>query len=123
MKKLLAISIIPILILSGCGAKSNKVKQPQSTQQVQQDDDEEMSWFEDEVLDMDDWGESKHKKVKPKTSTSKSTVTKPSVGTKSPTVKSKPSTTKKKSWLNILFKVRNKYKMKEGNKTWKEIQD
>ena len=96
MKKLLTLSIIPILILSGCGAKSNKVQQPQ-TQQSQQDDDEEMGWFEDEVLDMDDWGETKHKKVKPKTSTSNPSVTKPSTGTKSPTVKSKTATTKKKS--------------------------
>ena len=96
MKKLLAISIIPILILSGCGSKSNKVQKPQ-TQQSQDQDDEEMSWFEDEVLDLDDWGESKHKKVKPKTNTSTSNVTKPSVDTKSPTVKSKAVTTKKKS--------------------------
>jgi len=44
MKKLLITSIIPIIILSGCGAKSNTVQQPQ-TQQLQQDDDEEMSWF------------------------------------------------------------------------------
>ena len=96
MKKLLITSIIPILILSGCGAKSNQIQQPQ-TQQSQDQDDEEMSWFEDEVLDMDDWGETKHKKVKPKTSTSTSDATKPSVDTKSLTVKSKPSTTKKKS--------------------------
>ena len=96
MKKLLTLSIIPILILSGCGAKSNKVQQPQ-TQQSQQDDDEEMGWFEDEVLDMDDWGEKKHKKVKSKTSTSEPSVTKPSTITKSPTVKSKTSTTKNKS--------------------------
>ena len=73
-----------------------KSKKPQ-TQQSQDQDDEEISWFEDEVLDMDDWGESKHKKVKPKTSTSQPSVTKPSVGSKSPTVKSKPNTTKKKS--------------------------
>jgi len=46
---------------------------------------------------MDDWGEKKHKKVKPKTSTGTSNVTKPSADTKSPTVKSKPSTSKKKS--------------------------
>jgi len=96
MKKLLAISIIPILILSGCGAKSNQIQKPQ-TQQSQDQDDEEMSWFEDEVLDMDDWGETKHKKVKSKTDTSTSNVTKPSADTKSPTVKSKPSTSKKKS--------------------------
>ena len=99
MKKLLITSIIPILILSGCGAKSNTVQQPQPVQQSQQqlDDDEEMGWFEDEVLDLDDWGETKHKKVKPKTSTSNPSVTKPSTGTKSPTVKSKTATTKKKS--------------------------
>ena len=54
-----------------------------------------MGWFEDD--DMDDWGESKHKKVKPKTNTGTSNVTKPSTDTKSPTVKSKPSTSKKKS--------------------------
>ena len=95
MRKLLALSIIPILILSGCGAKSNQIQKPQTQQS--QDDDEEMSWFEDEVLDMDDWGESKHKKVKPKTNTGTSNVTKPSTDTKSPTVKSKPSTSKKKS--------------------------
>ena len=94
MKKLISILLLSTLVLSGCGTKSNKIQQPQ--QQVQ-DDDEEMSWFEDEVLDMDDWGETKHKKVKPKTSTSKSSVTKPSTDTKSPTVKSKPSTSKKKS--------------------------
>ena len=97
MKKLLITSIIPILILSGCGAKSNKVQQPQIQQSQQDDDDEEMSWFEDEVLDLDDLGESKHKKVKPKTSTGSSNVIKPPVGTKSPTVKSKTATTKKKS--------------------------
>ena len=45
MKKLLAISIIPILILSGCGTKSNQIQKPQ-TQQSQDQDDEEMSWFE-----------------------------------------------------------------------------
>ena len=99
MKKLLAVSIIPILILSGCGAKSNKVQQPQvqQSQQSQDQDDEEMSWFEDEVLDLDDWGETKHKKVKPKTSTSQPSVTKPSTSTKSPVVKSKTATTKKKT--------------------------
>ena len=94
MRKLLAISIIPILILSGCGAKSNQIQKPQ-TQQSQ--DDEEMGWFEDEVLDLDDWGESKHKKVKPKSDTSTSNLTKQSANTKSPTVKSKAVTTKKKS--------------------------
>jgi len=96
MKKLFIISIIPILILSGCGAKSNQIKKPQ-TQQFQDQDDEEMSWFEDEVLDLDDWGETKHKKVKSKTSTSTSNSTKPSADTKSPAVKSKTTTTKKKS--------------------------
>ena len=95
MKKLLITSIIPILILSGCGAKSNQIQQPQTQQS--QDDDEEMSWFEDEVLDLDDWGETKHKKVKPKTNTGTSNVTKPSTDSKSPTVKSKTATTKKKS--------------------------
>jgi len=95
MKKLLITSIIPILILSGCGAKSNQIQKPQ-TQQSQDQDDEEMGWFEDEVLDMDDWGESKHKKVKPKTSTNKPSVTKPSTNTKQPTTKSNTSTTKKK---------------------------
>ena len=73
-----------------------KSKKPQ-TQQSQDQDDEEISWFEDEVLDMDDWGETKHKKVKPKTSTGTSNVTKPSTDTKSPAVKSKAVTTKKKS--------------------------
>jgi len=96
MKKLLITSIIPILILSGCGAKSNQIQKPQ-TQQSQDQDDEEMSWFEDEVLDLDDWGESKHKKVKPKTNTSTSNVTKPSTNSKSSTVKSKTATTKKNS--------------------------
>ena len=95
MKKLLATSIIPILILSGCGAKSNQIQKPQTQQS--QDQDEEMGWFEDEVLDMDDWGESKHKKVKPKTSTGTSNATKPSADSKSPIVKSKSSTSKKKS--------------------------
>ena len=56
-----------------------------------------MGWFEDEVLDLDDWGESKHKKVKPKSDTSTSNLTKQSANTKSPTVKSKAVTTKKKS--------------------------
>jgi len=97
MKKLLTLSIIPILILSGCGSKSNKVQKPQTQQSQDQDDDEEMSWFEDEVLDLDDWGETKHKKVKPKTNTGTSNVTKPSIGSKSPTVKSKTATSKKKS--------------------------
>jgi len=97
MKKLIPLLIISTLVVSGCGSKS-KVQQPQAPQQSQvQDDDEEMSWFEDEVLDMDDWGETKHKKVKPKTDTSKSSVTKPPTSTKSPEIKSKPSTTKKKS--------------------------
>ena len=95
MRKLLALSIIPILILSGCGAKSNQIQKPQTQQS--QDDDEEMSWFEDEVLDLDDLGESKHKKVKPKIDTSTSNATKSSTDTKSPTVKSKTATTKKKS--------------------------
>jgi len=96
MKKLLITSIIPILILSGCGAKSNQIQKPQTQQSQDQDDDEEMGWFEDEVLDLDDWGESKHKKVKPKTNTGTSNVTKPSANTKSPTVKSKTATSKKK---------------------------
>jgi len=94
MKKLLALSLLPILILSGCGAKSNKIQTPQPQQQVQQqdDDDEEMSWFEDEVLDIDDWGESKHKKTKPKTEVSKPSATsKPSTSTKTTTPKSTSS--------------------------------
>ena len=95
MKKLISILLLSTLVISGCSAKSNKIQQPQ--QQVQDDDDEEMSWFEDEVLDMDDWGEKKHKKVKSKTNTGTSNVTKPSTDTKSPTVKSKSSTSKKKS--------------------------
>jgi len=91
MKKLISILLLSTLVISGCGAKSNKIQQPQ--QQVQNDDDEEMSWFEDEVLDMDDWGESKHKKkVVPKTGVIAPSVTKPSTNVK-PSVTSKPSST------------------------------
>ena len=89
--------IVSTLILTGCGKTSPaKQVQPQQQSTQQQNDEEEMSWFEDEVLDMDDWGESKHKKVKPKTDSSK-----PSVKTTTPTKpksssKAKSSTTKKK---------------------------
>jgi len=76
MKKLISILFLSTLVLSGCGSKSNQIQQPQ--QQVQ-DDDEEMSWFEDEVLDMDDWGETKHKKkVVPKSGVTAPSTTKPS---------------------------------------------
>lgn len=99
MKKLIPLLIISTLILSGCGGSKNNIPQSQSPQQSQvQDGDEEMSWFEDEVLDMDDWGEKKKSKVKPKTDTSKSvkatTPSKP-VTPKSNT-KSSTSTSKKK---------------------------
>lgn len=106
MKKLISILLLSTLVLSGCGTKSNKIQQPQ--QQIQDDDDEEMSWFEDEVLDMDDWGETKHKKkVVPKTgvttpsTTKPSTNVEPSVTPKSNSITSsntntKSSTTKKK---------------------------
>jgi len=90
MKKLISILLLSTLVLSGCGAKSNKIQQPQ--QQVQ-DDDEEMSWFEDEVLDMDDWGETKHKKkVMPKTGVATPSTTKPSTNVK-PSVTPKSSST------------------------------
>ena len=98
MKKLISILLLSTLVLSGCGAKSNKIQQPQ--QQVQTDDEEEMSWFEDEVLDMDDWGETKHKKkVVPKTGVIAPSTTKPSTPPKSSSTLSpntKSSTTKKK---------------------------
>lgn len=98
MKKLIALSVILTLsvsLLIGCGSQPNQIPTQQTQQQ---DDDEEMSWFEDEVLDMDDWGESKHKKVKPKTDT-KSSVTKPSTSkssSNSSSSKSKSSSSKKK---------------------------
>ena len=95
MKKLISILLLSTLVLSGCGAKSNKIQQPQ--QQVQTDDEEEMSWFEDEVLDMDDWGESKHKKkVVPKTGVIAPSVTKPSTNVK-PSTPSKLNTNTKSS--------------------------
>lgn len=89
IKKIIPLLIISTLILSGCGASKSKVQQPQATQSQVQDDDEEMSWFEDEVLDMDDWGEKKKHKVKPKTDTNKSV--------KVTTPKTKSNTSKKKS--------------------------
>jgi len=96
MKKLISILLLSTLVLSGCGAKSNKIQQPQ--QQVQDDDNEEIGWFEDEVLDMDDWGETKHKKkVTPKTGvTAPKANVKPSTPPKSSTSNTKSSTTKKK---------------------------
>ena len=68
MKKLIALLIIPVFLLSGCGTKAN---------QIQQDEDQNgVEWFADEVLDMDDWG--KKKKVKTTTPKTKSSVSKPS---------------------------------------------
>ena len=61
MKKLIALLAISVFILTGCG--SNQI-QP-VPQPVEQEDDDEMGWFADEVLDMDDWGEKKKSKVKP----------------------------------------------------------
>ena len=81
MKKLIALLIIPVFLLSGCGTKAN---------QIQQDKDQNFfEWFADEVLDMDDWG--KKKKVKTTTPKTKSSVSKPSSSTKS-----KSSTSKKR---------------------------
>ena len=81
MKKLIALLIIPVFLLSGCGAKAN---------QIQQDEDQNgVEWFADEVLDMDDWG--KKKKVKTTTPKTKSSVSKPSIKSKT-----KSSTSKKK---------------------------
>ena len=81
MKKLIALLIIPVFLLSGCGTKAN---------QIQQDEDQNgVEWFADEVLDMDDWG--KKKKVKTTTPKTKSSVSKPSLSTKS-----KSSTSKKR---------------------------
>ena len=83
MKKLIALLIIPVFLLSGCGAKTN---------QIQQDEDQNFfEWFADEVLDMDDWG--KKKKVKTTTPKTKSSVSKPSIKSKP---KTKSSTSKKK---------------------------
>jgi len=81
VKKLIALLIIPVFLLSGCGTKAN---------QIQQDEDQNgVEWFADEVLDMDDWG--KKKKVKTTTPKTKSSVSKPSLSTKS-----KSSTSKKR---------------------------
>ena len=81
MKKLIALLIIPVFLLSGCGAKTN---------QIQQDEDQNFfEWFADEILDVDDWG--KKKKVKTTTPKTKSSVSKPSIKSKT-----KSSTSKKK---------------------------
>ena len=81
MKKLIALLIIPVFLLSGCGTKAS---------QIQQDEDQNgVEWFADEVLDMDDWG--KKKKVKTTTPKTKSSVSKPSIKSKT-----KSSTSKKK---------------------------
>jgi len=61
MKKLISLSILAALLLTGCGTNQAQTV-PQPTEQ--QDDNDEMGWFEDEVLDMDDWGEKKKSKVK-----------------------------------------------------------
>lgn len=88
MKKLITISIILTLLLSGCAGKPNQTQQPQQVQQ--RDDEDEMGWFADEVLDMDDWGEKKKYKIE--TKVSKPPSTKPLVGTKST---AKPKASKK----------------------------
>ena len=81
MKKLIALLIIPVFLLSGCGTKAN---------QIQQDEDQNFfEWFADEILDVDDWG--KKKKVKTTTPKTKSSVSKPSIKSKT-----KSSTSKKK---------------------------
>ena len=81
MKKLIALLIIPVFLLSGCGTKAN---------QIQQDEDQNgVEWFADEILDMDDWG--KKKKIKTTTPKTKSSVSKPSSKSKT-----KSSTSKKK---------------------------
>ena len=79
MKKLIALLIIPVFLLSGCGTKAN---------QIQQDEDQNgVEWFADEVLDVDDWG----KKIKTTTPKTKSSVSKPSSKSKT-----KSSTSKKR---------------------------
>jgi len=81
VKKLIALLIIPVFLLSGCGAKTN---------QIQQDEDQNFfEWFADEILDVDDWG--KKKKVKATTPKTKSSVSKPSSKSKT-----KSSTSKKR---------------------------
>jgi len=81
VKKLIALLIIPVFLLSGCGTKAN---------QIQQDEDQNFfEWFADEILDVDDWG--KKKKVKTTTPKTKSSVSKPSIKSKT-----KSSTSKKK---------------------------
>ena len=90
MKKLIALLAISALILTGCG--SNQVQLvPQPSEQQ---DDDEMGWFEDEILDMDDWGEKK--KHKTKTEATKPLSPKPPASAKS-TTKPKISTSKKSS--------------------------
>lgn len=90
MKKLITLTILATLLLSGCGSSQHQPQPVQQPRQVQQSEDE-MSWFADEVLDMDDWGEKKKYTVK--TEVTKPS-TKPSVSTK-PTAKPKASAHKK----------------------------
>ena len=71
MKKLIALLIIPVFLLSGCGTKASQIQQDQNG----------VEWFADEVLDMDDWG--KKKKVKTTTPKTKSSTSKSSSSTKS----------------------------------------
>jgi len=88
MRKLITLSVLSVLLLTGCGSdQAQTVPQP-----VEQEDEDEMGWFADEVLDMDDWGEKK--KHKTKTEVVKPLSPKPSVDTKS-TTKPKVSTSKK----------------------------
>ena len=75
MKKIIALSILSVLLLGGCGARPNQVEEDESGAE----------WFADEVLDVDDWGKKKK---------SKSGITTPSA--KSSTSKPKNSTSKKK---------------------------
>lgn len=84
MRKLIALSVLSALLLTGCGSsRAQTVPQP-----VEQQDEDEMGWFADEVLDMDDWGE--RKKHKTKTEAVKPLSPKP-------TTKPKISTSKKSS--------------------------
>jgi len=86
MKKLIALLVISAFVLTGCG--TNQPQPVQQPQQVEQDEDE-MGWFADEVLDMDDWGEKKKSKAKPEIKP------KPKVDTKMPSTKQKASASKK----------------------------
>jgi len=91
MKKLLTSLVLSAFILTGCG--SNPV---QTVQQPVERQDEEMGWFVDEVLDMDDWGEKKKYKVKSLQPQPKAEAKpKPKVDVKMPVAKQKTSASKR----------------------------